>query len=307
MMHLHEEFATSELKIIFVANTPRRMPLQGMEMLSLPIINLYEEVSKLSDLLPKILDVKIEVTNTEDTVRQLRADFMHLNGKFSKALEGLECTAMEVKDADIEALSKFISFRESLGMPSLPHNSDAATPNDALARDVSGTGSLGVKDMEGVSHDKCNVPANKNSTITAIAVNQCSITNIRACTANYASTLKSDVKRHSDAVTDPNTGAISKTTRPRCLSLHKDSTEQHRSSEDEWRRMGSDPVGAIRSEDGWNVVDNRRKRNRANQNKVIGGGSSNVPFKTVKKYVDVYVGRLELDVGCDVTGYIKEN
>ena len=55
-------------------------------------------------------------------------------------------------------------------------------------------------------------------------------------------------------------------------------------------------------------IDNRRKRNRANQNKVIGVGSSNAPFKAVKRYVDVYVGRLELGVDCDdITGYIKEN
>ena len=41
------------------------------------LIKLTEEVNKINEILPKILDIKSEVTNTADTVRNMRVDLIN--------------------------------------------------------------------------------------------------------------------------------------------------------------------------------------------------------------------------------------
>ena len=54
------------------------------------LVNISEEVNKINDVLPDILDIKTEVTNTADTLKNLKVDFVDLDRKFSCAVKGME-------------------------------------------------------------------------------------------------------------------------------------------------------------------------------------------------------------------------
>ena len=66
------------------------MPPIGLEFIAPLLVNLSEEVNKINNALPDILDIKTEVTNTADTLRNLKVDFVNLDRKFSCAVKGME-------------------------------------------------------------------------------------------------------------------------------------------------------------------------------------------------------------------------
>lgn len=76
---LHDECVESRLKIKFVANSHKTMPPMGLEMMAPLVNNLADEVKKINEVLPKILDIKSEVCNIADTVRALKIDVMDLS------------------------------------------------------------------------------------------------------------------------------------------------------------------------------------------------------------------------------------
>ena len=59
------------------------MPPVGLEYFNPIINNLSEEVSKINNLLPKIFDIKSEVCNTADSVRNIKLQLSGLENKFS--------------------------------------------------------------------------------------------------------------------------------------------------------------------------------------------------------------------------------
>ena len=67
----------------FLSNSYKGMPPLGMEMIAPLLINLTTEVTKINECLPKVLDMKSEIQNTADTVRQMRTDLLDIKKKFS--------------------------------------------------------------------------------------------------------------------------------------------------------------------------------------------------------------------------------
>ena len=90
VMDYMKEVTDSKMKVKFLCNSYKGMPPVGLQFIAPMIINLSEEIAKINDVLPKILDIKSEVTNTADTVRQLRGDVVDLRAKFKSAAAGVQ-------------------------------------------------------------------------------------------------------------------------------------------------------------------------------------------------------------------------
>ena len=72
------------------------------------------EVERLNELLPKILDIKSEVANAADTVRQLHVDVDEINLSFCQAVSGLNDASNDIIENDLEILNDIRSFRLSI-------------------------------------------------------------------------------------------------------------------------------------------------------------------------------------------------
>ena len=69
------------------------MPLLGLEKFSPVLSSLTEEIIRLNELVPKILDMKTEIFNTEDTVRQMKLELSNVIKKYISAVTGMEKTS----------------------------------------------------------------------------------------------------------------------------------------------------------------------------------------------------------------------
>ena len=93
LMQCFNEFnadTSRETKIKFVSDNYKKMSPLGLEFVAPLLINLTEEVSKINEILPKILDVKSEVRNTADTVRDLKMELNHTSSAIEKSLNNIE-------------------------------------------------------------------------------------------------------------------------------------------------------------------------------------------------------------------------
>ena len=90
LIELHERVSKEKKQIKFVSDSHKRMPPIGLEIFGTLLSNLSEDIFIIKDLLPKIMDIKREVLNSADTVRQLRIDVIDLKKKFVNAVVGLD-------------------------------------------------------------------------------------------------------------------------------------------------------------------------------------------------------------------------
>ena len=140
---LMKELKESEIKVKFVSDSYKGMPPVGFEFIAPLIANLSEEVTKINTVLPSILDIKSEVRNTTDTVRQMKVEVRDIGSKFTKAVAGIEEAANDITNdltnEDLEIISDIKSFRNSSNIGRLSFGS------------CSGAAAAGVSSVGGTS------------------------------------------------------------------------------------------------------------------------------------------------------------
>lgn len=109
-----KEISDAKRKIKFLSDSYKGMPPIGLEFIGPLISNLAGEVTKINDILPKILDIKSEVRNTADAVRNLKADVSDIKKKFDSAVAGIEDAANDITDHDLTILNDLRTFRTSI-------------------------------------------------------------------------------------------------------------------------------------------------------------------------------------------------
>ena len=65
-------------RVKYFADSYRKLPPVSLEFIAPLIANLANEITKINEVLPKILDVKTEVSNSADTIREMRIDLNRL-------------------------------------------------------------------------------------------------------------------------------------------------------------------------------------------------------------------------------------
>ena len=271
-----EEFLSLKKKVRFVCDTYKGMPPVGFEFIVPIITNLCSEISKLNDFVPKILDIKSEVMNTADTVRQLRLDVNEIKTKFGNAISGLQ-TASETVQDDLDIISDLRSFRNSLGNI---NGAIGGMPDD-------------LQDVSSVA-----------STLRDDQRNSDRVTNKR-----QNSTEKGKVAANKQ-VSNALTGAIFKdalTLRGRkkvndIENLPMMLSDVQQIPDD---TMNSETGGTATDMDneGWKTVQRRRNKFR-----VMGAKKENSSLvKAVRRTADVFIGRVDKDVRVgDIESYIKD-
>ena len=304
LLDYHEEFRTLNKHVKFVTMSHKKMPPMGMEMLAPVLINLTEDVMKLNEVIPKIVDIKSEVCNTADTVRQMQVDVNDLRKKFTFAVSGMEGAAKDLSNNEVDVLNELRTFRQSIGS----------------IRDTNETRNVGLIN-DGVNHE---LESDLNSLISR--------------GRSYASIVaepQPDPKAHSPKndggivnlsstalVSERKTGAISKKRQAykkhqtsRIYASDKKRNVENLDCEDTSMEEGDD--------EDWILVDGNRRKKRQksprrnfntakekHSNYRLLGSKKDAPstMRAVRKTADVFLGRVDKAVEADnIKDYIKDN
>ena len=302
-----KEVTESKSKYIFVADSHKGMPPVGMEFIAPLLSNLAEEMDKINNILPGIMDIKSEVINTADTVRQLGRDVLDIKGKFSSAVTGMKEAAKDMADDDVNIINNLKSIRRSLA-------------GGRLSMDF---------DREG------DAPETYAEALRSPPVRKEAMINSGSSSRNTFLVMGNDI------VTDPLTGAVSKSSNGATYDtngitaeeedsrrntdfshnrLPRDggsSTDQRMEQESEKRNESESETDKGR----WTYVQKKRKpRNNGQQSPVDRRSGKSTSFrvfgakkdgvlalKAVKRTADIYLGRVEKTVSADdIENYIQE-
>ena len=289
LLDAYEELKTSNIKVDLVTKSHKKMPPVGLEIFA-PILNsLAEDISKINELLPKILDIKSEVVNTADTVRQMKIDVSDLKDKFSTAINGMESAAKDFVVKECDVIEELHSFRQSLNI-----SEDLQTVTERQRRS-----SLGL------ASGSYAAAISKSPGGADIGQNQQRRPDIEEEARPTASAA---------LVTNPLTGGVTKGYRKNDKRQLPTTTILHETPENESpnRLDEVDQVGAAAE---WTLVQrNKKKREhlakRTQFARVTGSlkTSSGHSFRAAIRMADVFIGRVHKDVTCEcLSEYINNS
>lgn len=322
VLDFHERFMKDNMNVHFVTDSHKMMPPVGMEVLA-PILQiLVAETNKINEMLPKILDIKSEVVNTADTVREMKIEMTDLRKKFSSAICGMEevtrdITLNEADILDFTSLRKTSSDEPRPGMSSERQGVAIGTTNRTYAEAVCTNQEDGVRDAvvgrcergdpwmnreEGVHGWRENEETGSEVLMDIQQGNEGARTR-RGGESEGLKHLQRGVgggvgvrrggagvavcSSPAPCVSDPRTGAITKG-----MSLILPS-----------QRLKSP------NENPWTTVQRKGDRRRGT-NRISGVRGSRkcdgTTFKAAKRFVDVYIGRVDLEVKAeDIQEHIR--
>ena len=165
------------------------------------IINLCTEVSKINEILPKVLDIKTEVSNTADAVRQIHVEMTDVKAMFKSAVDGIKAEFSEITDEDISVCGDLRTFRRSLNAleeapafelhPLSQQVSDGATPNEIPGDDT-------LQDLRGFTNDGGSDSEVNTRTENNVTLKVTDLSN--AAVGKIGNAKESRVDRYSDIV-----------------------------------------------------------------------------------------------------------
>ena len=315
-----EEIDQREVKL--VTDSHKCMPPIGFEKLGGMLTHLAEQVSNINELLPKIMDIKTEVQNTADAVRDIKIDMCNLKNKFSNAINGLEEATKDVSIAESTALDDMESLRYSQARrPSISLNdftSEEIGKSYAVAL-MDGRQDLGESELNTTGEHR---QSQKSRPIVG-ADNQASVVKngIMAPSRMMAGTGHRQGERRdvgggaSDEVlldnpAQPLTDTFNGTGAIRKQPLHL----PRRAPQASDRPLMANRRGQVAVEDGWMLQLGGRSGGRNDNDKKVrttgvkgSGRNAGGTLRAASRSVDVFIGRVSSDVDCDgINDYIKE-
>ena len=288
LLDYHEEFKNLNKHAKFVTTSHKKMTPVGLEMFAPILTNLAEDIMKLNDVTSKILDIKSEVCNTADTVRQMQLDVKDLKKKFTYAVSGMEGAAKNLSDNEVEVLSEIRSFRQSIGSREINETINTGLRNDGFDQTFGNE----VNSLWNNAKSYADMLAEKQHSARANSPKKNAFSVGRSPTA---------------LVTDRKTGATSK--KPQLNRRHqvnrditpstpseKENNIENRDSEDHNTEDHNTEEG---DKDGWSLVDRRGKRRKKSTGNFGIKGSrkdESCGLKAAVRRADVFVGRVDTDV-----------
>lgn len=78
VLEFRSELRKGKIKMNFVTDSHKTLPLVGIQVFAPVLTNLSEEIARINDMLPKILEIRYEVLNTVDVARDIKIDICEL-------------------------------------------------------------------------------------------------------------------------------------------------------------------------------------------------------------------------------------
>ena len=341
LFEFYNEWKTNTRRGKFLADCYKKLPPVGMEFIAPILVDLTEEVAKLNEVLPKIADIKTEVVNTADTVRNLKKDLISIKNCHTMTNNNQSSRKFPDKDE----ISNFLTdFRQTsivnLSNPASTGKNINSNNNDSLT--------LIAQVNKANNENSSKVGNSKNMKNTNTTLIDSVINDDNNLSLNHT-VSPSSYNRVSEKIVDLQKQIINSVASPR-PSLKVDTTDINLNSvinnksnletESNSRNMDNnapptspntkrndayddDTVRQEEESDGWTVHHSknwRRNNNRRNSNrgktkyqksssrvtgqKVV----TNQLFKSSNKSVDLFLGNVDKSTNIkDINDYISEN
>ena len=301
LLEYHDEFKAVNKHVKFVTSSHKKMPPIGLEMFAPILTKLAEDVIKLNEVLPKILDIKSEICNTADTVRQMHMDVNDLKSKFAYAVTGMEGAAKNLSNNEVDFLKEIRSFRQSLG-------------SIRDSNEIINMGSGSVFDQ---------VYGNDMNSLLDIGRSYADIVAKPQLNARVNSPKKDSGIGNSSPVvlvTEPKTGAVSKKIQGDKKQQISKITPSKKEKETE-KRNYEDSAEEGEERD-WTLVDRNWKKKRQSPRSAVNTAKekpsnyrllgsrrdAHSTMRAVRRTADVFIGRVDRQVEAEnVSDYIKEH
>ena len=285
LLECHQELTASKKKVKIVTDSYKKMPPIGMSMFAPILSNLSEDITKINELLPKILDIKTEVCNTADTVRQMKMDIVDIRNKFKNAVSGMEEATKDMCDTEINVLEELQSFRQSIGPNDVFEPTETVEVNSARSY---------AQTVRMVHSDEGNVSTH-NGQERALPVDD-DVTSGDRMAATTAKRMKPGNNLRINRMKTSQVKSKRKVGRSENAStMLSSSTDENDNS---WTTVTS--KNQKRREKG---LDKRNEKLVTRSRKIVGGS-----LRAATRTADVFIGRVDNDVSEDeIKDYIKAN
>ena len=264
------ELKSKNRRLKFLSDSYKCMPPIGLEYLAPILINLSEEMSKINETLPSFLEIKSTVTNTADTVRELKKDICnlkqgHLNTPNSQIKRGSiqlsPCIEQKLKSLRQNGVTDHVSKPNcSISLNNRINNNELIMPPDTNSDNnvtfnnihVNNENTSSVSDAPPINADSSFSDLNKNSLQS-----------------------KESIERNLE-VEDPITDS----------SQHKN----------EWITINR------------NKHKNKNKQQKSSDFIMGSKFSPNNKFKAASRTIDIFIGRVDISVDSEaIKEYVKNN
>ena len=281
LIDYYEEFkSNNNNKDVFVSNTYKKMPPIGLEFIAPILTNLSEEIVKINNILPKIMDIRSEVSNTADTVRNLKSTIVSIESKIKNSN-----SHQVVKNGSTTPINKLINKFDKLTSRDDGNSNNSSSVIDRQSKNESANMTLMP---QAALTPEIKVVDNSLSELAGCHGNSMSMSdsfsNLPVTALNYEPVSICN-ENMNDIVTDP--------------TLQVDEHD---------------------IDNGWTLVQRSKRNSKPKNNnskyksdsiKLIRGSGqkcNNNLLKGVDKLVDIYVGRVELNTNEEViNSFIKDN
>ena len=322
LIELFNELDFSKNKITFVCDSYKEMPPVGMQFISPMLINIYEELNKMNEILPKIMDIKKEVINTADTLRNMRIDVSDLQRRFSCAIVGMEKASEHAAVEKKYSLDGSQTFKQQ-SMPDVHYDINIEDSiqilNNIFNKETEETelNNFDVNKFKiDIDRPNYNNEINKNHTSGNKRMTLPTGSKLLNKPPGSKSTISDKDRNNTDIVvqSDKNLNvsnlhdnASNETSRTHCHSME--------SNKDVTAALSQYSTGDVNKDnnEGWTLVSNRNRRKSSyknNQSRTITGSKKvfTGKLKAARRIADIFIGRVEKSVTIDdVKSYIKEN
>ena len=243
-------------------------------------------MTKINEILPKILDIKSEVLNTADTVRQMGIDVKTLNDNFNKAVGGLQAATQDVivNNTDLQMLDDVKSFRLSINND-INHKKSTGNQNDIILA----TPNVPVKGA--AFHSTPNVidliGQGRGESSTSGVTKRPLVFHGSISSDDSVDPINQEVNHHDDPNKRPWNTVVSSGQK------RKDRRKEQQQRQQRQQQKPRHPP------------PHQRKPNAV---RLTGTRKETDTLKAVKRTGDVYVGRVDTSVSVEeMTNYIKNN
>ena len=277
----------------YVADTYKKLPPIGMEYIAPLLINLTSEITRINELLPKILDIKTTVSNTADTVRDIKVDISQLKQIGDRFNNQSNCLTSTNKENTIKTFRQKGAENQSL-------STEAANLTHTISNQQSSVNSI-KQQIENqpspeMKHTTSNIETSEVGQTPMLNGSPEESTSIESTDVSSPLPL---TNRGSHPLNLSNDDDFS--TRPSFSSTPTEYNEERRNGNGDSNLQG------------WTTVERRKKKTRGkiryhSKSLVTGAKCSDDKFKAAERTCDLFIGKVAKNVDvASIKEYIEKN
>ena len=302
LLESYHEFETLKTRVVFASDSYKKMPPLGLEFIAPILTTLIEEVTKLNSMLPKFTDLKSEVINTADIMRSLKTDIKVIDSKVNSRSTVNASTHVDEQrllpvntneighSTSIHVGSNINEVSQSSITPQSHKTSQQCNSNRIMSHSRSNKiielqknifGTIGKNEIVN------NFSSDHEASPPHVAVRSPKNSSLEVAGSS------SEISQI-NSLNSPKTPSLNESSMKTSIgdATHGVGDAEESTTQQSYQNSAQD----------WTEVNNKKKKNTTRKTPALITGSlinSNLSFKGIKKSIDVFIGRVDINSTTD--------